>query len=158
RPGSACAGCCAMWPATTSSPSPGTASPLACSSCGPTTPAGYAGRNDALQARTAPPAMSPQPDPQDARALAMSLLLQADPVRKAAQTRQAWQTLQEQPEPFSQASCARRIVLSEAQACALPGRPERPRLVPPKQVPSRTPFTPEGRAALLHAICHIEFN
>jgi uncharacterized ferritin-like protein (DUF455 family) len=40
----------------------------------------------------------------------------------------------------------------------LPGRPERPRLVPPKQVPSRTPYTPEGRAALLHAIAHIEFN
>src|SRR5512139_3132150 len=40
----------------------------------------------------------------------------------------------------------------------LPGRPERPRLVPPKLVPSRTPFTPEGRAALLHAITHIEFN
>jgi uncharacterized ferritin-like protein (DUF455 family) len=40
----------------------------------------------------------------------------------------------------------------------LPGRPPRPRLVPPRQVPSRTPFTPEGRAALLHAIAHIEFN
>ncbi len=40
----------------------------------------------------------------------------------------------------------------------LPGRPARPRLVPPKAVPSRTPYTPEGRAALLHAIAHIEFN
>lgn len=40
----------------------------------------------------------------------------------------------------------------------LPGRPERPRLVPPKDVPTRSPFTPEGRAALLHAIAHIEFN
>lgn len=40
----------------------------------------------------------------------------------------------------------------------LPGRPSRPRLVPPKEVPSRTPYTPEGRAALLHAIAHIEFN
>jgi uncharacterized ferritin-like protein (DUF455 family) len=25
-------------------------------------------------------------------------------------------------------------------------------------VPARSPFTPDGRAALLHAICHIEFN
>lgn len=41
---------------------------------------------------------------------------------------------------------------------SLPGRPEKPRLIPAKQVPSRTPFTPEGLAALLHAICHIEFN
>ncbi len=40
----------------------------------------------------------------------------------------------------------------------LPGRPAAPRLVPPKDVPTRSPFTPEGRAALLHAIAHIEFN
>ena len=40
----------------------------------------------------------------------------------------------------------------------LPGRPERPRLIPPGEVPTRSPYTPEGRAALLHAICHIEFN
>ena len=41
---------------------------------------------------------------------------------------------------------------------ALPGRPERPCLLPPKDVPTRTPFTPEGLAALIHAVCHIEFN
>lgn len=40
----------------------------------------------------------------------------------------------------------------------LPGRPERPRLMDALKVPSRSPFTPEGRAALLHAIAHIEFN
>jgi uncharacterized ferritin-like protein (DUF455 family) len=40
----------------------------------------------------------------------------------------------------------------------LPGRPPRPRLVAADQVPRRSPFTDEGRAALLHAICHIEFN
>ena len=40
----------------------------------------------------------------------------------------------------------------------LPGRPALPRLVPPKDVPTRSPATPEGRAALLHAIAHIEFN
>ena len=28
----------------------------------------------------------------------------------------------------------------------------------PKQVAQRSPFTLEGRAALIHAICHIEFN
>jgi uncharacterized ferritin-like protein (DUF455 family) len=43
-------------------------------------------------------------------------------------------------------------------AQALPGRPERPRLIPAKQVPTRKPFTPEGLAALVHAVCHIEFN
>ena len=40
----------------------------------------------------------------------------------------------------------------------LPGRPERPELIDPALVPTRSPFTVEGRAALLHAICHIEFN
>ena len=41
---------------------------------------------------------------------------------------------------------------------ALPGRPALTRLIPAKQVPTRTPFTTEGLAALLHAVCHIEFN
>jgi uncharacterized ferritin-like protein (DUF455 family) len=40
----------------------------------------------------------------------------------------------------------------------LPGRPARPTLVEPAAVPRRSPFTPEGRAALLHAVAHIEFN
>ncbi|WP_397534283.1 ferritin-like domain-containing protein [Roseateles sp.] len=44
------------------------------------------------------------------------------------------------------------------QPLALPGRPDRPRLVPTLQVPKRSPFTIDGRAALLHAIAHIEFN
>jgi uncharacterized ferritin-like protein (DUF455 family) len=40
----------------------------------------------------------------------------------------------------------------------VPGRPCRPCLIDPVRVPSRSPYTLEGRAALLHAICHIEFN
>ena len=43
-------------------------------------------------------------------------------------------------------------------AADLPGRPARPLLVAPKDVPMRSPFTLEGRAALLHAVAHIEFN
>ncbi len=39
-----------------------------------------------------------------------------------------------------------------------PGRPKRPRLVPPKQLPQRGLGTAEGRAALVHAVAHIEFN
>jgi uncharacterized ferritin-like protein (DUF455 family) len=45
-----------------------------------------------------------------------------------------------------------------ATPAGLPGRPALPRLVPVAQVPRRSPFTLAGRAALLHAICHIEFN
>ena len=39
-----------------------------------------------------------------------------------------------------------------------PGRPERPRLVHPRDVPQRGVGSDAGRAALLHAIAHIEFN
>jgi uncharacterized ferritin-like protein (DUF455 family) len=38
------------------------------------------------------------------------------------------------------------------------GCPAKPELVPPKQVPQRSPTTVEGRARLLHAIVHIEFS
>ncbi|MDM7943187.1 MAG: ferritin-like domain-containing protein [Hydrogenophaga sp.] len=41
---------------------------------------------------------------------------------------------------------------------ALPGRPARPVLIAPVDVPQRSPFTPEGLAMLLHAVAHIEFN
>jgi uncharacterized ferritin-like protein (DUF455 family) len=40
----------------------------------------------------------------------------------------------------------------------LPGRPSKPELIHPAKVPRRSPFKPEGLAALLHAIAHIEFN
>ncbi len=40
----------------------------------------------------------------------------------------------------------------------VPGRPERPELVPPQSVPRRGFGTREGRAATMHAIAHIEFN
>ena len=40
----------------------------------------------------------------------------------------------------------------------LPGRPEKPRLVPPLEVPRRRMDTIEGRASLLHSLAHIEFN
>ncbi|MDE2275476.1 MAG: ferritin-like domain-containing protein, partial [Burkholderiales bacterium] len=33
-----------------------------------------------------------------------------------------------------------------------------PRMVPPEQLPRRSPFTATGRAALLHAVAHIELN
>lgn len=39
-----------------------------------------------------------------------------------------------------------------------PGRPARPMLVPPLQVPRRKMTTLSGRAAMIHALAHIEFN
>lgn len=38
------------------------------------------------------------------------------------------------------------------------GRPEKPELVPPKQLPKRKLGSTEGQAALMHSIAHIEFN
>lgn len=40
----------------------------------------------------------------------------------------------------------------------IPGRPQRPRLVRPQGVPRRAVSSPQGRAAMLHAVAHIEFN
>lgn len=73
------------------------------------------------------------------------------------------------PEPADKAAAAR--ALHEAadglpldtqatlpEPAGLPGRPALPRLVSHTSLPRRSPFTPEGRAALLHAIAHIELN
>ena len=52
----------------------------------------------------------------------------------------------------------------DASACLnsdnlnLPGRPERPELVPPLEVPKRKMDTLDGRLSLLHSLAHIEFN
>ncbi len=44
------------------------------------------------------------------------------------------------------------------QPIGRPGRPERPRLVAPNQLARRRLGSHEGRASLLHAVAHIEFN
>jgi uncharacterized ferritin-like protein (DUF455 family) len=41
---------------------------------------------------------------------------------------------------------------------AKPGIPVKPHLLNPLKVVKRSPFTAEGHAALMHSICHIEFN
>jgi uncharacterized ferritin-like protein (DUF455 family) len=70
--------------------------------------------------------------------------------------------------PHEKAAAARELAavvatLSIASAAPLPdatvpGRPARPELIHPARVPRRSPSKPEGLAALLHAIAHIEFN
>jgi uncharacterized ferritin-like protein (DUF455 family) len=45
-----------------------------------------------------------------------------------------------------------------SQYLDLPGRPIKPGLIPPLQVPKRKMDSVEGRAALLHSLAHIEFN
>jgi len=81
------------------------------------------------------------------REQALRALCLCDPAEKAAAARALWTA----PPALDTAAVL-------ATPPALPGRPARPRLVPPKEVPQRSPFTREGRAALLHAVTHIEFN
>ncbi|MDO9313545.1 MAG: ferritin-like domain-containing protein [Burkholderiaceae bacterium] len=89
------------------------------------------------------------------RCRALALWLEADPATKAAQTRTLWVERDRHPldtGPLVPGGSR------APQALQAPGRPVRPGLVPPRSVPSRTPFTLAGRAALLHSIAHIEFN
>jgi uncharacterized ferritin-like protein (DUF455 family) len=83
------------------------------------------------------------------RQRALEVLCIAEPGAKARRARELFDTL---------AAHALDAGATIAEPAGIPGRPARPRLVPPKDVPTRSPFTPEGRAALLHAIAHIEFN
>lgn len=98
---------------------------------------------------------------------ALQILLICDPHDKALAARAAHQLVQETTQEaagkaaapaLSEADRHAQLALTAEQATIMPGRPARPLLVSATQVPSRSPFTLEGRAALLHAICHIEFN
>jgi uncharacterized ferritin-like protein (DUF455 family) len=87
----------------------------------------------------------------DLHAAAKRCLDAHDPVEKLCLTHATWASFQSgelHPDPASP---------TPEPICA-PGRPERPQLVPQRQVPHRGLGTPEGRAALVHAVAHIEFN
>jgi uncharacterized ferritin-like protein (DUF455 family) len=82
------------------------------------------------------------------RRAALAAFTLPDPAQKVAAVQVLWQ---------------QRAALSVDTDCTLPapeqpGRPRLPRLVQPKEVPRRSPYTPQGHASLVHAICHIEFN
>ena len=49
-------------------------------------------------------------------------------------------------------------IIASNDAQSKPGVPAKPELLEPLNVDKRSPFTPAGHAALMHAICHIEFN
>jgi len=81
---------------------------------------------------------------------AISVLLTADPAAKAAQARRVaarWQAGELSFDPDWDGGVPER-----------PARPAHPVLVPPGQVPRRRLSSAAGRAALLHAVAHIEFN
>jgi uncharacterized ferritin-like protein (DUF455 family) len=82
------------------------------------------------------------------RAAALQVLLMADPAAKAAAARSLL------PAAGDTIDTGARLQPS----APLPGRPHKPELVQPSTLPKRSAFTPEGRAALLHAVAHIELN
>jgi uncharacterized ferritin-like protein (DUF455 family) len=86
----------------------------------------------------------------ETRTRALEVLRLKDPAEKARQTQALAQA--------ARSGLPLDAQWQTAEPPDLPGRPDRPPLVTAVQVPKRSPFTTEGRAALLHAICHIEFN
>ncbi len=94
---------------------------------------------------------TPPPNAPELRLLALAALQLSDPQTKAQAAR----------ELLALAGTDALIIDGGAliaEPTGLPGRPARPALVPAHQVAGRSPFTLAGRAALLHAIAHIEFN
>ncbi|RZL45763.1 MAG: ferritin-like domain-containing protein [Variovorax sp.] len=85
------------------------------------------------------------------RLSAVAALRLEDPEQKVAATRALAAQMGGQ---FVPADDVRR----ELDDDGLPGRPARPLRVAATAVEKRSPFTTEGRAALIHSICHIEFN
>ena len=59
---------------------------------------------------------------------------------------------------FQQIPSGAELSIAPSASAPMPGRPDLPRLLPPKDVPRRSPNTLQGRAALIHALTHIEFN
>lgn len=89
------------------------------------------------------------PDPVPLREQALDCLLISDPWQKASATQALYQTVQQQGFSVSD---------TELTVPAYPGRPDKPQLVAPRDLPRRRNNRETGHATLIHAICHIEFN
>lgn len=91
------------------------------------------------------------PQPKELRQAALFWLAEQNAAHKAAGTRllaQAWLTSE-----ISLDTAA--LLMAQSQ---IHGQPVKPELVPPLQVKRRAMNTVEGRAVLIHALAHIEFN
>ncbi len=79
----------------------------------------------------------------------LDLLCVTDPAEKVQRTRALFSGID---------ALALDTAAALVEPATLPGRPPLPRLVAHVSLARRSPFTPAGRAALLHAVAHIEFN
>ena len=91
------------------------------------------------------------------RLSALAALRLTDPDEKVAATR-AICAVSANPLDGATESIAAAPIRTAGDDLGVPGRPERPLRVAATAVQKRSPFTTEGRAALIHSICHIEFN
>ncbi len=84
---------------------------------------------------------------------ALEILRCVDPAQKVARTHAAaaaWRS--------GQLRIPRAVDAGTPEAIPQPGRPARPRLVAPREVARRGLGSAAGRAALVHAVAHIELN
>ena len=86
------------------------------------------------------------------RQTALELLAITDPQTKVDRVKQLFDDYQEQYIDLDISS------ILNSDGLILPGRPQKPELVPPLTVPKRKMDTVEGRLSLLHSLAHIEFN
>jgi uncharacterized ferritin-like protein (DUF455 family) len=84
--------------------------------------------------------------------MAVEVLTTAEGRAKAALSRRhaaSWQAAR---------AAGRPLPIGRGSPPDFPARPEKPDLLPPREVPRRRPGSPQGRIALLHALAHIELN
>ncbi len=89
--------------------------------------------------------------PFELRAQALQCLLETEPAAKSAAVAAMAQSFADGGMPVDPQA-------SLHGESGIPGRPPRPELVPPRLVGRRSMATLEGRAMLIHALSHIEFN
>ncbi|WP_158885207.1 ferritin-like domain-containing protein [Rhodanobacter sp. L36] len=87
----------------------------------------------------------------DLHAAAKRCLDATDPAEKLRLSRETWDALQAGELHADSSSTL-------PEPITAPGRPLKPQLVNARQVPQRGLGSAEGRAALVHAVAHIEFN
>ena len=90
-------------------------------------------------------------EPIELRQTTLNWLTTSDPARKAAGVMGLYKTWQQGQVSIN---ATQKIV----EPNDIPGRPTKPELVSPKEVKKRSMQTLEGRAALIHALAHIELN
>lgn len=89
--------------------------------------------------------------PPELRACALQALLETDPARKTAAVAALAAAVRD-------GDWTADPVAGLQAPDGIPGRPAKPELVPPRLVGRRSMATVEGRAMLVHALAHIEFN